>query len=495
MGLDFGSTPPPEDPNDPNRPRLPVPPANRRSGQPLPGSMNAGPPDPNPGYQNPGAMLAQLQAQNQGQPLDISDGQRQSFLQMSGGGDLPPANFSSPPMTNPVTTIQPGQLNALARGGPSAMSGGSGPGAPPAPVTPGMPTPPPAIFNAGAQSAPDVAIPFAGGATPAGYRQTISADGGPGHLQQILPGERGAGGQDMQRQGLSLAEVQAANPHLDVIAAYALQQRLQAQNAADQMRTAGLRTDQRNIGQGLMDNATRTAIGQSGLNPAIPFGAGNPMGTSQRNAATAESQAAYDTGGGRLRDTIVGGIIAQGGTGQDVAEGLSSAGLPAAGSPLPRPGGPTSSQPTASGTPAVGIPPAGDSQLHRTLDQHLQAAAGLPAQPRGSRVPIALPADTKPDAANSAITNFVHSIASSGLLTPQSLPDVMSYMTQRFGANRVNPWFQQSFGLMNSGTPHQASVETMQDAMRRAGVDVGTQRNVAASSGYGDILNLRNWFR
>ncbi len=451
--------------DDPNRPLLPLPPANRQ-----------------PGFQNPGANLPFLQGLPPtigppiagGEPIPgVSDQQRQQILQSAPPppDGLPAPQFSAPGPTPNMPTIQPGQLNALVRGG-GQTSGGTG--EIPPPPSPGIrPTPMPSIFNAGVQSAPDVAIPFNGGATPAGYRQAIMDGGGPGFLQQILPSEQGPGGQDLRRQGLSLAEIQQANPHLDMLGAYHLQQRLQAQSAADQMRTAGLRTDQRNIGQGLMDNPTRMAVAQAGPNPAAPGGGG----TLQREVARGEAETAHRTGGGALRDTIVGGIIGQGGTAGDVAEALASAGLPAVGAGQP-------------GTTPVSAPvAAGGSQLHRTLDQHLQTAAGLPAQPRGSRIPVALQASTTPQEAVAPITNFVHSIASAGLLTPESLPEVMAYMTQRFGAHRVDPWFQARFGGLLSGgvgSPHHGAVQTMQDAMRGAGVAIGNTGRV------GDDTVLRN---
>jgi hypothetical protein len=119
----------------------------------------------------------------------------------------------------------------------------------------------PQIFNGGVQAAPDIAIPAAPGAAPSpGYRRTISADGGPTYFQQVRPEERGLNGQDLLRQGTSVAEIQAAHPGWSASQQLDLYRQLQqdAASAARQNFAIGNQTANQNAG--IMSNADRVAF-------------------------------------------------------------------------------------------------------------------------------------------------------------------------------------------------------------------------------------------
>lgn len=460
-----------DDPNqeDQNRPLLPLPASNRRTGQPLLGTLNAG-----AGYQNPGANLPFLGGGPmptigppiaEGQPIPgVTDDQRQQIMGNPSDG-LPSPQFSAAGPTPNVPTIQPGQLNALVRGPNAGTVGGTGSAAVPAPGAPPRPPMAPSIFNAGVQSAPDMAIPFNGGAAPAGYRQTIAEGGGPGHLQQILPGEQGPAGQDLRRQGLSLAEVQQANPHLDILQAHAMQQRLQAQNAADQMRTARDQTDTRNRARGIMPNADANA---------------------QFNALTERQRADYATNGTAAADALYNQIIQTGGS-NTTASRARTAFLASRGIQANTAASQSGTESAAPGTPGVrpstspGTPP---DDADNPLDQHLEGAlagAGVltaemvNARIRGggqNRAPLVMPAATPEQRANDAITNFVSAVSGSGNMGREQLPSVMNYMMQHFGVEAVDRWFTQG-SASNRGD----------DAHGQAAMQIGQLANVPDANG------------
>lgn len=493
-------------------------PANAQPGAPMPESP---PLPPNPEYQNPGAALLPdftpvgqatgRPAQNQNPPANPQFGVN--------AGDLPPPAFASPPLTNPITTMQPGQFSDLVRrtNPGSLFSGGSG--APPAvpPPSAGLPS----LFNAGAPSQ-DVAYPasmFPGGPPP-GFRQQISADGNPGHYEAILPGERGAGGIDTRRQGLSLAEIMQANPHLGVVQAGALQRNLQTQATADAMRTRGLQTDQRNMGQGLFTDAQRTGVGQYGVDPRTGGGAAG------RAVANEEERTRYTTGGQQAIDQAVNAYIAANpsATAEDISEftdalrrGRTPGGgnRPATGSPSNQPA--TGNFPITPGNQPVvqntdqnrnqNTDTAARNPIHRELDQHLGTALVTAKAIKqeelasrrgvGSRVPLTMPATTDRSVANDAITNFVSSLGGAGRLTPETLPEIMSYMNQRFGATHTNNWFQHRFGVFGGGA-HQEGVNSIMNLANERGANVGfTDPGVRGSGGFltGLGRTINGWFQ
>lgn len=229
-----------------------------------------------------------------------------------------------------------------------------------------------------------------------------------------------------------------------------------------------LQNEQRNMGSGLFTVPRAEVVGRYGVNPAQAGGvAGMGAATERMNAETNAQQS---------RDRLPSAVILQGGGPQEAADAVQAL---------------RTANTTGSGTGGLGP----TSALQHALDQHLQSSAGIaPQAGAGPRVPVALPAaGMTPQATNNAITNFVHSVANAGLLTPENLPAIRAYMTQRMRAQNVDPWFQHSFGLLNSGTPHQSAVDMLQNVMRQSGEQVGTQRNVPA--GFLDYLNLRNLFR
>ncbi len=319
----------------------------------------------------------------------------------------------------------------------------------------------PQVFNGGVQSTPDIAIPATGGTPPGpGYRRTISADGGPSFWQTVRPEERGLNGQDLLRQGTSAAEIQAAHPGWSATQQLDLHRQLQqdAMNQSRQNFALGNQTANRNAG--IMNNAD--SVSQGGLN-------------------LARTRTEHDVSADRVRDQIAAGVIGQGGNADDVKEAMDAynASRPArTGSATGTPG--TSFPVSTTEPPPVGPSPA-TSTMHRTLDQHLRSAmtgANLapPAETPGrgqGRVQLSLPATTGQEPANLAITNFVHSVASAGMLTPENLPQVMSYMTQRFGAHRVDPWFQHRFSALNPGSAHQEGVNTIMNLANGRGANAG----------------------
>lgn len=232
-----------------------------------------------------------------------------------------------------------------------------------------------------------------------------------------------------------------------------------------------LQNEQRNMGSGLFTVPRAEVVGRYGVNPAQAGGvAGMGAATDRLNAETNAQQA---------RDRLPIAIIAQGGGPQEAAdavEALRTANMP------------------------PGSPGSGPSQsaLHHSLDQHLQTAAGLAPQQGAGRIPVALPATMGSQDANKAITNFVHSVSSAGLLTPENLPAVMSYMTQRMRSNNVDPWFAARFGGLSGGvgSAHHAAVQQLQDVMRNRGVNIGnTERPGRIGGILGDVgQSIRSLF-
>lgn len=374
----------------------------------------------------------------------------------------PPNDPSLPPPQFGIASAGPSSFDRARDSLAGAMTGGTSAfGAAPAVSAglqgsqgPRLPT----IFNAGGQSSPDIAIPATSGTPPGpGYRRTISADGGPTYWQTVRPEERGTNGQDLLRQGTSMAEIIAAHPGWSATQQLNLYRQGQqdAAQAARQNFTIGNESANRNAG--IVSNADNVAA---------------------QNAAARTTEA--NTGATHERNQLPSAVILQGGGPQEVADAMEAlrAGTAPAGGAAPG----------NAGTGAVTGP---SSALHRLLDQHLQAAAGIaPQQGAGPRIPVSLPAATGREAANKAITNFVHSVGGAGLLTPENLPAVMAYMTQRMRASNVDPWFAERFGgLSGSGIQgHQEAVNKLEDVMRRRGVEIGnTQRPLRIGGTIGSI--------
>lgn len=364
-------------------------------------------PGPAADYQNPGAMLPDLQE--------------------AGGSSV--RNF---PVPSSIARLSLGQLPA-ANPAAAATTGDAGL---PAPSFGGPRLP--QIFNGGTEQSPDIAIPATGGSSPGpGYRRTISADGGPTFWQAVRPEDRGVNGQDLLRQGTSVAEITAAHPGWSASQQLDLYRQLQHDAAGAARQNFAVGNESANQNAGIMSNADRVA-------------------SQVANARTTEA----NTGATHERNQLPSAVILQGGGPQEVQdamEALRAGSAPGAAAPGGGPTGPTSA-------------------LQRILDQHLQSAAGIaPQQGVGPRIPVTLPAATTRLDANKAITNFMHSVSSAGLLTPENLPAVMSYMVQRMRSNNVDPWFAERFGgLSGSGQEgHREAVQRLQDVMNQRGVNVG----------------------
>lgn len=395
-----------------------------------------------------------------GEPVPgVSDDQRDAFLQSQGdGGVLPQPAFSSPAVTGQTASIQPGQLNSLARGGSSGpLFGGAGP----TPESLGGAALP-RIFNGPVEQ--DSGSPASQAIT--GMQDNLLQQHG--MRQDLMRQLQGVGG----IPGTSEAERQA----------------LRNSMINQYTRSLGLNTDAANMGRGLFTDAQRQGVGQYGIDPRTGGG------TVGRGLDLQQQQTNFNTSQDRIRDQVAAGIVGQGGTAQEVQEGIDAFNAGRSGQqPVTGAGGGT---PSAAGPASTTVPaataPAGVSQLHRTLDQHLRSAAvgaglQLPQDQGGrgaGRAPLTIAATTDAGARNNAMTNFVASLASSGQLTRENLPEVMSYMTQRFGADNANAWFGQRF-MPWSGGAHRDSVGTIMnlanqpDAQGRAG-NVG-RRNYGTS--------------
>ena len=219
---------------------------------------------------------------------------------------------------------------------------------------------------------------------------------------------------------------------------------------------------------GLFTDAQRAAIAQYGVNPIVGGG------IAQQAANDASARTRFDTSRDRIRDQVRAGIVAQGGTPEDVLEGVGAFDAVA------MPG--ASGAPAAAGVAAPAAPAAAPGNT-RALEQFLRSAisgAGVQLPPdlgRGqSRSPLALPATAAGDVANNAITNFVHNAASAGMLNADNLPEIMSFMTQRFGSNRVDPWFQSRVTPFNQNTPQTQAIRLIQELANRRGANVGANQ-------------------
>ncbi len=123
----------------------------------------------------------------------------------------------------------------------------------------------PQVFNAGEQGVPDIAIPATGGAPPGpGYRRTISNEGGPTFWQRVRPEERGVNGQDLLRQGTSVAEIQAAHPGWSASQQYGLYRQLQNEAANVARQNFAVGNEAANANAGIMTNADRVASTTAG---------------------------------------------------------------------------------------------------------------------------------------------------------------------------------------------------------------------------------------
>lgn len=499
----------------------------------------------NPMYQNPG-MNGELAFID---PLDPNSNANrgapgQQRQPAPARVPTPPANQEPAPMPAPM----PAPPAPVAP--PPPMPGGF----PASPITmaPGAPTPmppmpaaPPAFPNgqtlypaamvqalqgpqATSVNLSNVSLPAAPGqAPPPGWRREIMADGSPGGFQQILPEEMGPGGIDLMRRGTSLAEIQQMYPGLDITQQMRIRQgNIDAAVRGDR-EAFGIpgeiaRQNQRFAG-GVMTDAQRQGISQFGVNPvATPMGGTSGamtqhtlsgQGAIDQMIAQASAAGASPTDLAGLvsgfRTARTGGIPPQPGVapppGALVAPptpipGVAQGGPPSAGGTTPPPA-PTATEAPRTPPAAAGTNPQLEALMRRTLLGIPGSGADVvPGQPF-NRPPLTLPATYSGNGPNAAagrdaITNFVHSANAAGLLNQESLPAVMNYMTQVFGAGAVDPWFQQTrtlgpsfFGSGSSGPQFEAIDLISNLANQRVPGAVGQTPN-AYTRGMG-VLNLR----
>lgn len=236
---------------------------------------------------------------------------------------------------------------------------------------------------------------------------------------------------------------------------------------------------------GLFTDAQRAGIAQYDVNPM------HGGGIAHQAANDASARTRFEMSDVPTLRSIALGVIANGGNEADIADAVRGfrggigASQPSAGNNA------SVQQPTVANTAQTPQQPAGENNTtqpvqqpvarnqNAALDRYLRnamASAGvpLPVQAPGQpRVDLMMPAQLPQGAdPNAAITNFVSSLQSGGGLNAENVPEVMRYMTQRFGANRVNPWFQRNFWLWDN-SPHRQAVRTISDLANTRGANIG----------------------